>query len=311
MSQYHRYAKWLQPLQQLLNGAAKWIGYWVCRALPIDWVSHIGSKMGRYGPKAEQSYQDRLVKNLTLLGVGPSSLATSLSSIRRESGRAYLEMLIADRIVRGQRIRWAPCPELLKALHDQRPIVFCSIHLSNLGDVTGAEIIRFVSSHAPGYRFGYSARTIHDSVERKIVERSRNHYIGDAQAWVMGPTGGLARRLMAELARPPSCILLHIDESRHHQVHCPSFGRVLPDRINLSYAVKLAIKSRSCIVPLYIVRDGSKRVGFTMQVIRLIDCATHQQNSHNITRIIDADFEQVIRFHPDKWLQCYHARLGS
>jgi len=110
---------------------------------------------------------------------------------------------------------------------------------------------------------------------------------------------------------PPSLLVLHIDESRKHQVHCPSFGRELPKASNLNYAVKLAILAKACLVPVYLLREPDAHVHFTVHTIRVMDFNSVAVDEQDALQTIDQDFEQIVREYPERWLQIYHARLGS
>jgi lauroyl/myristoyl acyltransferase len=293
---------------QFVHALGKIIGYGLCRLLPIDWVSNLGAKMGRYRQAKENELQPRVESNLKFLGVDrPSPLLTRLKA---ENGRAALEMLIADRIARAGRVRWIPNQELDHAIQQKRPIIFCCIHLSNLGDVVGASIVHEFGYGAPDYRMGGAARKISDPIDRWIANRSRRLLLGKQSAWVSAPKPGLARQILDELLTPPSILMLHVDESRKHQVHCPSFGRELPKGINLRYAVKLAMRAKACLVPLYLLRDPNATAHFTVHTVRVMDFNSVSYDEQDAIQTIDQDFEQIVRRYPERWLQIYHARLG-
>jgi lauroyl/myristoyl acyltransferase len=293
---------------QFVQALGKIIGYCLCRLLPIDWVSNLGAKMGRYREAKENELQPRVESNLKFLGVDPPS--PLLTRLKAENGRAALEMLIADRIARAGRVRWIPNQELDHAIQQKRPIIFCCIHLSNLGDVVGASIVHEFGYRAPDYRMGGATRQITDPIDRWIANRSRRLLLGQQHAWVSGPKLGLARHILKELMTPPSLLVLHVDESRKHQVHCPSFGRKLPKGINLRYAVKLATRAKACLVPLYLLRDSTATAHFTVHTIRVMDFNSVSYDEQDAIQTIDQDFEQIVRRYPERWLQIYHARLG-
>ena len=297
-------------LGPLLSSMGKILGYGLCRLLPIDWVSNFGARIGRYRGAKEYELRPRVEINLKFLGVDyPGPL---LSELKAESGRAALEMLIANRIARANRVRWIHNQELDHAIQQKRPIIFCSIHLSNLGDVLGAAVVHAFATRAPRYRMGGATRQIGDPIDRWIANRSRKLLLGKQSAWVSGPKPGLARQMLKELMAPPSLLVLHIDESRKHQVHCPSFGRDLPQGINLGYAVKLAIRTKACIVPIYLLRNpDAPPAHFTVHIIRVMDFNSVAVDEQDALQTIDQDFEQIVRKYPERWLQMYHARLGS
>ncbi len=293
---------------QFVHALGKIIGYGLCRLLPIDWVSNLGARLGRYSEKKEKGLRSRVESNLKFLGM--THPAPLLTQLKAESGRAALEMLIADRIARAGRVRWIPNQELDHAIQQKRPIIFCCIHLSNLGDVVGASIVHELGYRAPDYRMGGAARQIADPIDRWIANRSRRLLLGKQPAWVSAPKPGLARQILDELLTPPSILMLHVDESRKHQVHCPSFGRELPNGINLRYAVKLAMRAKACLVPVYLMREPTATAHFTVHTVRVMDFNSIAYDERQAIQTVDQDFEQIIRTHAERWLQIYHARLG-
>lgn len=296
-------------LSQLISSLGKLVGYGLCRLLPIEWVSNLGARRGRYSPVKEHALRPLLIRNLQYIGSTDTQVA--VDALKKESGRAFLEMLIGDRIVRAGRVNWAPNDDLDQAIQQQRPLIFCSVHLSNLGDVLGASLVKEIATKMPGYRMGISTMYLNDPVDRWIATRSRRLSFGRQQGWVTGPRTGLARQMLRELLHPPSLLLLHIDESRKHQVHCPSFGRVLPQGINLRYAVKLAMRTKACLVPVYLLRDPDAPAHFTVHTIRVMDFNSIAVDEQDAIQTIDQDFEQIVRRYPERWLQMYHARLRS
>ena len=295
-------------LGQLLSSIGKILGYGLCRLLPIDWVSNFGARRGRYSPAKEQALKPQLLRNLEFLGVSEPRLTEN--ALRQESGRSFLEMLIADRIVRAGRISWMPNDELDQVIIQQRPIIFCSIHLSNLGDVLGASLVKEIARKMPEYRMGISTMRLIDPIDHWIATRSRRLSFAGQKGWVTGPRTGLAKQMLKELLHPPSLLLLHVDESRKHQVHCPGFGRDLPQGINLRYAVKLAMRAQACLVPVYMLRDPVLPARFTVHTIRVMDFNKTRYQEQEAIQTLDQDFEQAVRQHPEHWLQLYHARLG-
>jgi lauroyl/myristoyl acyltransferase len=306
-------------LTQVFHGLSKLLGYGLCRLLPIDWVSDFGARRGRYSKAKEQQLLPRLENNLRFLGVQEPSQA--IRQLRQASGRASLEMLIADRIVRDGRIAWEKSDAVDAMIRDRRPLVFCSIHLANLGDVLGAAVVSHIANKVSGYRMGGSTRHISDPTDRWIANHSRKKLLGQEDAWISSPKSGLARQMLRELQTPPSVLLLHVDESRHHQVHCPTFGRAAPKSINLKYAIGLAKRSGACLVPVYLLRDNdtghdirSRKTTvtsalFTIHTLRVIDFTQPDLNEQEVFKQLDQDFEQVVRAYPEQWLQLYHARL--
>ena len=295
-------------LGQLLTSVGKILGYGLCRLLPIKWVSNLGAHRGRYSPAKERALKPQLIRNLQCIGITDTQI--TVDALKKESGRAFLEMLIGDRMVRARCVNWIPNDDLNQVIQQQRPLIFCSIHLSNLGDVLGASLVKEIATKMPGYRMGISTMRLNDPVDRWIATRSRRLSFGHQQGWVTGPKTGLARQMLKELLHPPSLLLLHVDESRKHQVHCPSFGRDLPQGINLRYAVKLAMRAKACLVPVYLLRVPDAPTHFTVHTIRVMDFNSVTYQEQHAIQTINQDFELIVRRYPERWLQMYHARLG-
>lgn len=290
-------------MMKIMDDLVKLIGYSLCRVMPIDQVSAIGARMGRYNRKKQQELDVRVLANLDKLGWSTQHHQV-LTELRRESGRAALEMLIADRIAKAGRIHWEPNPEFESVVAQERSIVFVTIHMSNLGDVTGAAIV----NRLPNYRMGFVTRKISSGVDNWIATQCRNQTLGKRDGWVLSGTRNLARQMVEELRKPPACILLHIDEARQHQVHVPTFGRTLPKQVNLNQAVRLAQLAGACLVPLIVVRNATDRVGFVVRVLSVIDTREKQFRPESAIAGIDSDMHSIVAASPARWLQIYHLR---
>jgi lauroyl/myristoyl acyltransferase len=283
---------------------AKLLGYGLCRVLPIGAVSWLGALRGRYSAKHQKQLDERVQHTLHTL---PQIEVTThfLKTLKRQAGRAALDMLIADRIEKTQRIRWLPHAELTAAIQARRPLVFVSLHMGNLGDINGVAICQ----HIPHYHMGYVTRKVPCPVEQWIAQRSRTLALGQRKGWVLEGHQALARTMLRELMKPPACVLLHIDEARHHQVWVPSFGRSIPDECNLSHAVRLARLSRACLVPMVAVRRTTDAVQFDVHVLDLIDRRDPAIDDAQAMRTIDRVMEQAVRRWPEQWLSLYHLRM--
>lgn len=287
----------------LIQDAIKLLGYGLCRIMPIDQVSAFGAKIGRYDKATQQRLDQRVRVNLDHLGweVDQKEL---IFALRKESGRAALEMLMADRIAKAGRIYWDPHTEFERVVAEQRSIVFVTIHLSNLGDLTGAAIV----DRLPHYRMGFVTRKIESWVDNWIATRCRNETLGKRSGWVLSGSRDLARRMVGELRNPPSCILLHIDEARHHQVQVPTFGRDLPKNANLRQAVRLAHLAGACLVPLVVTREPEDTVSFRARVLDVMDTRVAEFSVEDAIEKIDGLMLRVTRGTPSQWLQLYHLR---
>lgn len=286
-----------------IGDLVKLIGYGLCRVLPIEQVSDFGARIGRYNQTTQKRLDDRVRANIDKLGWSANQ-DQLLDELKMESGRAALEMLMADRISKAGRIQWEPHPEFDSVVVKQRSIVFVTIHLSNLGDLTGAAIV----DKLPQYRMGFVTRNITSGVDKWIATRCRHLTLGNRNGWVLSGTRNLARQMVEELRNPPACTLLHIDEARQHQVHLPTFGRGLPKQANLTQAVRLAHLAGACLVPLVVMRQGMGIPAFTVHVLDVLDTKATTFRIEDTIINIDKLMENVVRESPAQWLQLYHLR---
>lgn len=288
---------------KMVGDLAKLIGYGLCRVMPIDQVSDFGARIGRYDHSTQIQLGDRVRTSVEKLGwsVNQDQL---MDTLKRESGRAALEMLMADRIAKAKRIEWEPHPGFESLVAQQRSIVFVTIHLSNLGDLTGAAIV----DKLPQYRMGFVTRKISPGVENWIATRCRNQTLGNRNGWVLSGTRNLARQMVDELGHPPACTLIHIDEARQHQVHVPLFGRPLPKQSNLNQAVRLAYLAGACLVPLIVIRKMAGKPTFKVRVLDVVDPLATQLNAEDTILQVNKLMEKVVTESPGQWLQLYHLR---
>ena len=287
----------------------KLLGYGLCRVLPIDRVSTFGARRGRYSRMTQQQLDERVRSNLSKLDwpVDHTALTTQL---RQASGRAALEMLMADRIAKAGRIHWLSNPKFEAVVAQKESLVFVTTHMANLGDLTGAAIV----ARLPEYRMGFVTRQIASPVDKWIATRCRLQTLGQRNGWVLEGERALGRQMVRELQRPPACMLLHIDEARHHQVFVPSFGRPIPKDTNLIQAVRLARLAGAHIVPLVLMREGDDSMRFTVQVLDVIDIKGGTVDDvsvvdASVVNHVDQLMTEVVRQHPDQWLQMYHLRM--
>lgn len=279
--------------------------YGLCRVLPVSWVSAFGAWRGRYRGAQLTELEARVRQNLAEIApdADPDVI---LPRLRAESGRALLEVLLADRIIASRNISWEYSPKLEHAVQEQRSIVFTLAHISNLGDLLAGAL---------GDRFDHFrhrevvTRAIQNPTMRWIVHNSRKRLLGSMRGHVQAPDTGLVRRIVQELDNPPVMVVLHVDEARGHQVAFPIFDRPLPTKgNNARYAVRLAKRSRASLVPLVITRNVKNPTHFTVRVLACWDMTSDTHEEDAVLMSMSQLFEQEILKDPSKWLNIYHRR---
>lgn len=288
--------------------------YGLCRVLPMRWVSAFGAWRGRYRGDTRAELEARVCQNLTEIApeLAPEAVSEVLTALRRESGRAALEVLISDRIVKAKRIRWLEHPGLNVALEQNRSVVFALVHVCNLGDVLGGDILD---------RFDHFrtrevvVRTIQSPVMRWIVKRCRARLLRDLPGLIQAPHAGQARRALTELQNPPAMLMLHVDEARGRQVAFPMFGASEGDgRVrdakgtNAAYAVRFARKASAYLVPVVMQRSDSDPLSFEARVLEAWDMACEAKSDDQVLAQMSGAFEAIILQNPAQWLNLYHRR---
>jgi lauroyl/myristoyl acyltransferase len=285
------------------------LAYGVCRLLPVAWVSAFGAWRGRYRGAQLIELENRVRQNLA--EIAPEADAASvLAGLRAESGRALLEVLIADRLAWSCRLQLAPCPAFEAVIHSNRSVVFALIHQSNLGDVAGAAIVQ-ATPHVIK-RF-FVTRDIHNRTMKWMVHRTREQSMRGMKGLISGPVRGLTRQMLHTLtSETPSIAVLHVDEARNHQVLFPGFGREVPCKgLNASYAIRLARHTGACLVPVSLSREADCPTRFYLKTLSVWDLASDTRDDLTVLKDMSKLFEAEILKDPSKWLNIYHRRPAT
>lgn len=280
--------------------------YGLCRLLPLSWVSGFGAWRGRYRGAQLAELEARARQNLAEIAPGADP-AVVLPRLRAESGRALLEVLIADRLAWSGRIRFERNKALADIESSDRSIVFALIHQCNLGDVAGAGIGQAFSRVKQRF---VVTREIQNRTMRSMVNRTRHQSMKGMAGLISGPAHGLARGMLRALTEHwPSIALLHVDEARNHQVAFPGFGVTLPEKgLNAHYAIRLARRSGACLVPVALTRDADCPTRFCLRALAVWDLAQDARDDRAVLTAMSAIFEQEILKDPSRWLNIYHRR---
>lgn len=281
--------------------------YGLCRVLPLRWVSNFGAWRGRYRGRTRAELEARVRQNLAQIAPQAEAGAV-LTTLRRESGRAALEVLVSDRLVKARCVHWEACAELDEAVKQNRSVVFALVHVCNLGDVLGGDILdRFAHFRTREV----VVRTIKSPVMRYIVKRCRARLLREMAGQIEAPHAGQARRALTELQNPPAMLMLHVDEARAHQVPFPPFGQnehASSKGTNAAYAVRFARKAGACLVPVVMQRQPEDPLRFEVRTLAVWDMAQTAQSDAQVLAAMAQAFESVILQEPGRWLNLYHRR---
>jgi lauroyl/myristoyl acyltransferase len=287
----------------VMGDSLKLFGYALCRLIPIDWVSALGARQGRYRKQKQIELNFRVKHNLELLGLSDQA-STIMPALQKQAGRAALEILVSDKIVKHGCIKWQPHAGLDAVTQANRPLVFVTIHMANLGDLVGAKL----SAQLPNHTIICITRFISSTIERWVIKNCRQKTRGSSLSWLESRNSNLARKVLYALHHPPSLVLLHIDEAKHHQIHFPTFGRPLPKESNLRYAIRFAQLSGACLVPILLTRSQPDALQFELHVLNVFDLAKPVSTEMLINQV-DTLFTQAVKQTPEQWLSLYHLRL--
>lgn len=283
--------------------------YGLCRVLPVAWVSAFGAWRGRYRGAKRVELEQRAQQNLAEIAKDADP-AVVIPMLRAASGRALLEVLIADRLAMSGRLVVEQHAGFEGAIASNRSVVFALIHQVNLGDVAGAAIVQAFPSVKQRF---IVTRHIQNPVMRWMVARTRHRSMQGMAGVVSGPMQGLARDVLKGLTQEvPSIALLHVDEARHHQIHFPGFGADLPNKgINATHAIRLARRAGAFLVPVLLTRDKACPTRFTLRALSVWDLATDARTNEAVCWDMSHLFEQEIVKDPAAWLNIYHRRPGA
>lgn len=303
----------------LRSGAAcrRWCRYWLrdpavglaehaffhlFRALPLDLVSRIGARLGRYRGAELARLSQRAGTALGDLAPSLSEPARAqlLERLRANSGRAFLEALNADRVCSEARVLLADPVTLSRVVASGRPLIFVSVHTANLGDLLGAILLRRVR-----HRAATTTRPFANRYRERLAVRMR----AGMDVQILHPSISAARQLLRHLRAPRQSILLHLDEARGQQIHFPVFGGPLPHGGNLTLALRLARLSGALLVPVHLRRrlEGAHFMLHLGTPMDLSDPGATLTDDE-AARQLDEYFSAVVRRHLDDWQQLYFLR---
>jgi KDO2-lipid IV(A) lauroyltransferase len=290
----------------------QWRRYWLCdpllggldftlhhagRALPTEWCSAIGGRLGvlngrhryhRVRERAERAY-------LTLAGdsAGPGDAAAGVMRLFDNVGRVMLEFSVLDRLWAEGRIALVGSEHFLAARAAGRPVIVMGLHLGNW-ETIGPTIVGL------GFR-GFKAfyQPPRSRFEHKIALAARARY----GVIVLRPGVAAARAARRLLVEERGVLLVYADEERRGHVSAPLFGRAIPDRANLLDIVRLAWASGAAVIPAYAERLGGARFRVTyLPPVELAPegedpAANLTDNVHRLDRIITP----LVRARLDQW----------
>jgi lauroyl/myristoyl acyltransferase len=292
-----------------LVGTFEYCIYYILQLLPIDLCSAIGARLGRYSRKEQHLLTQRARGSLRQIFPRMSRRDDEnfiLDRLRANAGRAFIESLITRRICAAGRIAIEDADQLRATLDTDRPLIFVSVHTSNLGDLLGAMLIRLTS-----HKGVTTTRPFANRFRQRLVDKIRRH----PEVQILHPGVSAARQLLRHLSLPRHSALLHLDEARDRQVHFPTLDRRVPKSTNLMLAIRLAEHTGALLVPVHLQRNEG--AFFSLRCAAPIApedvslpgaCKSHERRMA-IAGLLDNHFEEVIRQRIDDWLQIYYLRM--
>jgi KDO2-lipid IV(A) lauroyltransferase len=271
-------------------GALSYAAYYALRLLPVRTVSNIGRLLALVDGRFRSRDVTRQSEHSLSL-ICPDLTAAARKEIVRETwaneGRLEAEMTVIDRLLDAVELTVVNAEGLQAHLRTRRPIVFVFPHLGNW------EVLAMV-----GQRHGLVLNVVYEELrsrfDRSLVARIRRN-LGYR---LISPDRVGVRNLFHALARGES-LGIAIDEYRDGNVVSPAFGRALPERSNIHFALKIARRFGAAIVPAVCVRTAPHAFTLTLQEA-LEDPSAAELN---------ALCESWIRAHPEQWYMLHRLRM--
>lgn len=140
--------------------------------------------------------------------------------------------------------------------------------------------------------------------ENRIVAAARRRYGGK----MLPPGPSLARSLLRFLSVPGQCLVIAVDEVSEGAIKFPLFGRRgVPERCNLSFALRAAAKTGALILPASLLREGPTRFRFTWHPP--LDVAGAADPAATGAEALEALYAPLMRDHLDQWFMLKRLKL--
>lgn len=166
------------------------------------------------------------------------------------TARTFADYASLDALARPRATAVSGGEHLDAARASGRPVVVTFVHTASW-----ELLLRIVHADAfPGRTLG-PWQPQPSRHENRIVWAARRRYGG--KMLPPGPT--LARSLLRFLSVPGQCVVIAVDEVSEKAIKFPLFGRALPERCNLSFALRAAARAGAIVLPASLLRAGPAR----------------------------------------------------
>jgi len=281
LRQWRRY--WLRDP---LLGGLDFALHHAARALPTEWCSAIGGRLGvlngRYRYHGVRERAQLAYRTLAGDGANPHETAAAVMRLFDNVGRVMLEFSVLDRLWEEGRIAVAGSEHLLAARAAGKPVIVMGLHLGNW-ETIGPSLIGL---GLRGFKLIYQPPR--SRFEHGLAVAARERY----GATLLRPGVSAARIARRLLVDERGVLLIYADDERKGHVCAPLFDRAIPPRANLLNIVRLAWASGAAVIPAYAERLGGARFRVTyLAPVELVPegedpAAGLAENVHRLDRIV-------------------------
>lgn len=294
-----------------LLGGLDFALHYGCRALPTEWCSAIGGRLGvlngRYRYHRVRGQAERLYRMLSDTADADTVAPDAATRAFDNAGRVMLEFSVLDRLWHEGRIAVAGREHLLDARAAGRPVIVMGLHLGNW-ETIGPTIVELGFRGAKGFYQPPRSR-----FEHKIAVTARQRYGAIMLSSGIGGTRAALRHLVEERG----VLLVYADEERRGRVSAPLFGRELPPRANLLNIIRYAWASGAAVIPAYAERLAGGAAQFRVTYLPPVDLVPEGEGAsaaaaaaalaENVRRI-DGIIAPLILAHLDQWYMLLEER---
>ncbi|MEQ9814861.1 MAG: lysophospholipid acyltransferase family protein [Azospirillaceae bacterium] len=277
--------------RQKAEGVALKVFVAMLRPLPINWVSTIGSGIGRLmGVVAGRRRNERIARNLAWLRPDddPRERRRRHRKYWRHLGRCLTEYAVLDRLLPAGRIHIHGEAAALARNDAGLPILLYSLHI-------GYWEVTAISPNVAGRPTPVFFRPPRNPVINEVVGAIRSR--AGMTVFPKDRYGTIAA--VRHFQKPGSRLGMLIDERTHHQIQVPSFGRPIIGTTALHSLSRIARRHPCCVVPACTIRrDGGH---FDVYCGEPIMTGPESDEAELLSRI-DRIAESWVRDVPEQWL---------
>ena len=264
-------------------------------------ISRLAERRYRNGPSVAR-YRQSIARIRPDLADDPQRLEATLSAWWRNIGRVYAEYAQIGKISRKGLIEIEGREHLAAAHASGRPLIYCSVHLSNFELLLSLLSNGHLASGCVGIYEPQQSR-----FENAIIDRLRRR-LGTRAL----PPGHKSAVLLSRHIREGGATLVYVDEVNGRQVHMPLFGRAVPVASNVVNAAKLALAHNGILLPIHMLRTPDGR--FRVIVDPPFDPVEAPDRATRITatiRKISVHFEPIVERNIEQWFMLQNIRFRA